>query len=139
MRFASWRSSAAHLPRDRPRVSHLPEGAFWEVMQAHYDVTPEVLAEPLLRELAYPVLRADLEVVETFVYSAEPPLDLPLVALGGVGDPEATPEQVAGWKEHSTRPVDVRIFPGGHFYVNSSRPAVLAAVAEAAAKVRGIG
>ncbi|HZF13058.1 MAG TPA: thioesterase domain-containing protein [Thermoanaerobaculia bacterium] len=123
---------APHLLRDRPRVTHLAPDAFWERVAAHYDVTPEVLAEPLLRELAYPVLRADLEIVETYVHRPEAPLDLPLVAWGGVGDPEASEEQVTAWKEHSRQPVEVRIFPGGHFYVNSSRPAVLAALAEAA-------
>lgn len=128
---------APHTLRDRPRVAHLAPDAFWEVVAAHYDVTPEVMAEPLLRELAYPVLRADLEIVETYVYRPEPPLDLPLVAWGGVGDPEETEEQVAAWKEYSRQPVEVRTFPGGHFFVNSSRPAVLAALAAAVRRVMG--
>ncbi|HEV7519244.1 MAG TPA: alpha/beta fold hydrolase [Thermoanaerobaculia bacterium] len=119
---------APHLTRDRPRVSHLAADDFWREVQAHYDVTPEIVAEPIFRELAYPVLRADLEIVETYVYRAEPPFDFPLVALGGLGDPEASPEQIAAWKEHSRQPVEVRMFPGGHFYVNSSRPAVLETV-----------
>jgi len=123
--------------RDRTQVSHLEPDAFWEAVAVHYDVTPEVLAEPLLRELAYPVLRADLEIVETYVYRPEPPLDLPMVAWGGVGDPEATEAQVAAWQEHNRQPVEVRIFPGGHFYINSSRPAVLAALAATARRVTG--
>ena len=100
-------------------------------MQAHYDVTPEIVAEPIFRELAYPALRADLEIVETYVYREEPPFDFPLLAMGGVGDPEASPEQIEAWKAHSRQPVTVQIYPGGHFYVNSSRPLVLASVAAA--------
>ena len=46
-------------------------------------------------------------------------------------------EQVAAWKEYSLQPVEVRIFPGGHFYVNKSRPAVLAALAAAVRRVMG--
>jgi surfactin synthase thioesterase subunit len=122
---------APHLLRDRPRVSHLAPDDFWREVQAHYDVTPEIVAEPLFRELAYPVLRADLEIVESYVYREEPPFDFPLVALGGIGDPEASPEQIAAWKEYSRQPVEVRMFPGGHFYVNSSRPAVLKTVVAA--------
>lgn len=124
---------APHLLRDRPRVSHLAPDDFWREVQAHYDVTPEIVAEPIFRELAYPVLRADLEVVETYVHREEPPFDFPLVALGGEGDPEASPEQIAAWKGYSRQPVEVRIFPGGHFYVNSARKEVLQTV-EAAAR-----
>jgi surfactin synthase thioesterase subunit len=123
---------APHLPRERPRVTHLPADEFWREVQAHYDVTPEVMADPMIRELAYPVLRADLEIVETYEYRAEPPFDFPLAAFGGVGDPEATEEQVAAWKDYSRQPVAVRIFPGGHFYVNSSRKDVLATLAATA-------
>jgi medium-chain acyl-[acyl-carrier-protein] hydrolase len=128
---------APHVTRDRARVTHLPPDAFWQEVQAHYDITPEVLAEPLLRELAYPVLKADLEIVETYVYREEPPFDFPLVAFGGTGDPEASEEQIAAWREYSRQPAEVRIFPGGHFFVNSSRPAVLAALAAAARRVIG--
>jgi medium-chain acyl-[acyl-carrier-protein] hydrolase len=123
---------APHLLRDRPRVSHLAPDDFWREVQAHYDVTPEIVAEPIFRELAYPVLRADLEIVETYVYREEPPFDFPLVALGGLGDPEAAPEQIEAWTGYSRQPVRVRIFPGGHFYVNSSRPEVLAEIVQAA-------
>jgi medium-chain acyl-[acyl-carrier-protein] hydrolase len=124
---------APHLLRDRPRVSHLAPDDFWREVQAHYDVTPEIAAEALFRELAYPALRADLEIVETYVHREEPPFDFPLLAMGGLGDPEASPEQIEGWKEYSRRPLPVRIFPGGHFYVNSSRTEVLAEVTAAAA------
>ncbi len=122
---------APQLLRDRPRVSHLGPDDFWRQVQAHYDVTPEIAAEPIFRELAYPALRADLEIVETYVYREEPPFDFPLLAMGGVGDPEASPEQIEAWKAHSRQPVTVQIYPGGHFYVNSSRPLVLASVAAA--------
>jgi medium-chain acyl-[acyl-carrier-protein] hydrolase len=123
--------SPPHLLRDRIRVTHLPPDDFWREVQVHYDVTPEIVAEPLFRELAYPALRADLEIVETYVPYEEPPFDFPLLALGGVGDPEASPQQIEGWQEYSRRPVPVRIFPGGHFYVNSSRREVLAEVVAA--------
>ena len=123
---------APHLLRDRPQVSHLAPDDFWREVQAHYDVTPEIVAEPIFRELAYPALRADLEIVETYVHREEPPFDFPLLALGGFGDPEAAPEQIEAWKGYSRLPVRVRIFPGGHFYVNSSRAEVLAEILAAA-------
>ena len=104
-------------------------------LREHFDVTPELLDDPVLAEMALPVLRADLAIVETFIYRDEPPLDLPLTAFGGIGDPEASEEQIRGWQAQSTQPVRVRMFPGGHFFVNSEREAV---VGELAAVLRGV-
>jgi medium-chain acyl-[acyl-carrier-protein] hydrolase len=120
---------APQLFRDRPHVGKLPHDEFVEMLRKHFDVTDELLDNPILAEMALPVLRADLSVVESYAYRDEPPLDLPMVAFGGAGDPEASEEQIRGWQAQSTRPVPVRIFPGGHFYINSDRQAVLDEVA----------
>jgi surfactin synthase thioesterase subunit len=128
--------AAPQMPRDhRPPVSHLGPDDFWREIEAHYDVTPEVLADPMLRDLVYPILRADLEVVERYECRPEPPLRVPILAMGGETDPEASPEEMAGWKEHSRAPFEVKIFPGGHFYLQTSREAALAALAAAAERV----
>jgi surfactin synthase thioesterase subunit len=126
---------APQLHRDRPHVAHLPHDQFVATLREHFDVTPEVLDDPVLAEMALPVLRADLSIVETYAYRDELPLDLPLAAFGGVGDPEASEEQIRGWQAQSTQPVRVRMFPGGHFFINSEREAV---VGELAATLRGI-
>lgn len=119
---------APQLGRDRPRITDLPHDEFLAELKAHFDVTDDLLAEPALLELILPVLRADLATVENYAYTPEPPFDLPIAAFGGAADPEASPAHVAGWKEQSLRPVEVTVFPGGHFYVNAHRTAVIAAV-----------
>jgi medium-chain acyl-[acyl-carrier-protein] hydrolase len=120
---------APQLHRDRPHVAHLSHGEFVATLREHFDVTPDLLDDPVLAEMALPVLRADLAIVETYTYRDEPPLDLPLAAFGGVGDPEASEEQIRGWQAQSTRPVRVRMFPGGHFFVNAEREAVMGELA----------
>jgi surfactin synthase thioesterase subunit len=122
---------APQLHRDRPHVAHLPHDEFVATLREHFDVTPQLLDDPVLAEMALPVLRADLAIVETFVYRDEPPLDLPLTAFGGAGDPEASEEQIRGWQTQSTQPVRIRMFPGGHFFVISDREAVLGELAAA--------
>jgi medium-chain acyl-[acyl-carrier-protein] hydrolase len=126
---------APQLHRDRPHVAHLPHDEFVATLREHFDVTDELLDNPALAEMALPVLRADLAIVETFTYRDEPPLDLPLAAFGGIGDPEASEEQIRGWQAQSTQPVRVRMFPGGHFFVSSEREAV---VGELATVLRGV-
>lgn len=122
---------APQLHRDRPHVGKLPHDKFVATLREHFDVTDELLDNPILAEMALPVLRADLSVVESYAYRDEPPLDFPLVAFGGIGDPEASEEQIRGWQAQSTRPVPVRMFPGGHFFINSDREAVLDELASA--------
>jgi surfactin synthase thioesterase subunit len=127
---------APQLHRDRPHVGQLPHDEFVAMLREHFDITDELLDNPALAEMALPLLRADLMVVESYAYRDEPPLDLPMAAFGGIGDPEASEEQIRGWQAQSTRPVPVRMFPGGHFFVNSQRDAVLAELAAALRTVR---
>jgi len=122
---------APQRPRARPHISHLPHDEFVAMLRQHFDVTEGLLSDPVLAELALPVLRADLGIVESYAYRDEPPFDFPLAAFGGIGDPEAGAEDVAAWQAQSTQPVRVRLFPGGHFFVSTERPAVLAELAAA--------
>jgi len=129
---------APQLHRDRPHVAHLPQDQFVATLREHFDVTAEILDDPVLAEMALPVLRADLAIVETYSYRDEPPLDLPLAAFGGAGDPEASEEQIRGWQAQSTRPVRVRMFPGGHFFVNADREAVVGELAATLRTLRSV-
>jgi surfactin synthase thioesterase subunit/glycosyltransferase involved in cell wall biosynthesis len=91
-------------------------------------VPAEVLDnEPLMRVLL-PVLRADTALYRNYVYSVEPPFDLPLRAYGGAADPNVREEHVEAWSCQTTRSFAARIFDGGHFYVNTA-PDFLAALA----------
>lgn len=128
---------APQVPRDRPRITDLPQEEFLEQLRLHFDVTDDLLSDPLLLEMVLPVLRADLAVVENHTYTPEPPFDFPIVAFGGETDPEARPDHIAAWKDQSVRPVPVTLFPGGHFYVNAHRERLLAAVRTALAETFG--
>ncbi|MFI7136118.1 thioesterase II family protein [Nonomuraea sp. NPDC050153] len=58
--------------------------------------------------------RADLELVATYQYQPEEPLDCPIVALGGSADRVSTTLQ--GWRDYTRRPYELHTFPGRHFY-----------------------
>jgi surfactin synthase thioesterase subunit len=126
---------APQLHRDRPHVAHLPHDQFVATLREHFDVTEGLLDDPILSEMALPLLRADLSIVETWTYQDEPPLDLSMAAFGGIGDPEASEEKIRAWQAQCTRPVRIRMFPGGHFFITSQKEAVLA---ELSALLRGI-
>lgn len=130
---------APQLHRDRPHIAHLSDDALVAALREHFDVTAGLLDDPMLMELALPLLRADMSVVESYVYRDGPPLDLPLVAFGGIGDPEAPEEQIRGWQAQTAKTFSMRMFPGGHFFVNLDPQPVIREITDALAAVRPAG
>jgi medium-chain acyl-[acyl-carrier-protein] hydrolase len=94
-----------------------------------FEGTPEeLLKNDELMMLVLPLLRADFAVYETYAWTEEPPLDVPLTVLGGLEDPDATREELEGWRAETTKAFVLRMFRGNHFFINERRTEVLAAV-----------
>ena len=122
---------APQRPDVEPPFSHLPDAAFLEEVRRRYDaIPPEVLAEEELLQLLLPVLRADIQVLETYAYAGGPPLGCPLSCFGGEDDPHVSLADLEAWRDETTAATRVRTFPGGHFFVESARPDVLRALGE---------
>jgi medium-chain acyl-[acyl-carrier-protein] hydrolase len=110
-------------------VSHLARPEFLAAMRGPYEMDPELLGREDLMDIVFPSLRADYEVVETYVLAGEPPLDLPLSAFGGASDPETTDAEMRAWKRHTTGPFRHRMLPGKHMFINTAREALLGELA----------
>ncbi|MDG4861673.1 alpha/beta fold hydrolase, partial [Streptomyces sp. T-3] len=76
------------------------------------------LADPDLMAMALPALRADYRALHTYTWVPGEALRCPLTVLIGDTDPTVTTEGAAAWRQLSTEPVTVRMFPGGHFYLD---------------------
>jgi surfactin synthase thioesterase subunit len=121
---------APHLPSLRPAVHALPDDRFFAELK-YYGATPdELLHDEDLRALFLPVLRADFALFETATYISQAPLSCPIVALSGQDDHTVTLERVEAWREHTTNRFTLRELPGGHFFLNTHRGALLAALGE---------
>ncbi|QLJ02809.1 thioesterase [Streptomyces sp. NEAU-sy36] len=91
--------------------------------------TPEeVLADPELMRLLLPVIRADLAVVETFRFTDGPLLTCPITAFAGTEEDPAGTAVMPLWGELTAGGFDLRMLPGGHFFLHSARPAVVAEI-----------
>lgn len=102
------------------RLHELPDHKFVkEVQRVYGGIPPAILAEPELLELTLPILRADLEVNETYEYRDEPALDTPIRAIGGTEDPHAIAEELAAWDRHTNAKFGWAQFEGEHFYLGS--------------------
>lgn len=122
---------APFLPPDEDEVIyHLPDEEFKEKLR-ELDGTPEtVLEHPELMELMLPLLRADFELVDTSETLRAEPFDMPVVAFGGLRDEEVEKEKLEAWKEVTRGTFRLRMFPGGHFFIQEDRHALIGAVAE---------
>lgn len=89
-----------------------------------------VRTEPELLASALPLLRADIELAYAYAFAPAPPLPCPITVLGGDRDPTVSAAELEGWAAHTSAVCDVHRFPGGHFYIEEHRAAVLKVIRE---------
>ncbi|MET8388555.1 alpha/beta fold hydrolase [Streptosporangium canum] len=77
----------------------------------------EVLADPALRALVLPALRADYRLIETYEPRPRPPVRTPICVCLGDADPEVDLDEAAAWADHTAGGFGLRAFPGDHFYL----------------------
>src|SRR5262245_51550208 len=124
--------SATHAPQYRireDRLSKLPKAELIEKLHKFNGTPPEVLRNDELLDLLLPTLRADFELCETYEYIPEAPLGCPITIYGGIDDQEVEREPLAAWAEMTIGSSKSRMFPGGHFYINTSHSVFLQTLA----------
>jgi surfactin synthase thioesterase subunit len=114
--YASGRR-APSLHRDDERIHLMDDDAIVAEMAAMSGTDPSILADRDLLAMVLPGVRNDFRVAETYRYAGTPPLTCPITALTGSADPRVTLAEVQAWRAHTTSEFDVRVFPGGHFYL----------------------
>jgi len=86
-------SPAPQIPWPYPRMSLLGECEFLAEMQRRYGGVPgPVVEDAELRALLVPTLRADVNLLETYLYEADPPLECGITVIGGGADRIVTRE-----------------------------------------------
>jgi surfactin synthase thioesterase subunit len=88
------------------------------------------LDDPDLLQLILPAVRADYRAIGAYRGTQGTALSVPVAALAGAADGEASVDDVAAWREHTSGPFALRVLPGGHFFVREQFPVVADVVAE---------
>ncbi len=117
--FVSGRG-APQLPDPYPPAFDLPEPEFIAELQRLNGTPRELLAHPELKDFFLPTIRADFELVETYVYEPGEPLSCAIHAYGGLQDETVPAASVRAWRQQTSGAFKVRMFPGDHFFINSS-------------------
>lgn len=111
------------------RASGLPDDAFLSRVQEFAGYEHDALADPDMRELLLPVLRADVEMHENYKPVSDEPLRTPVTSLRATGDQLVTREQAGEWRTATTGAFRLVEPEGGHMYLIDSPLPLLDAVA----------
>jgi medium-chain acyl-[acyl-carrier-protein] hydrolase len=125
---------APQLADPAPPLHRLADDALVAELHRRHGAMDDALADPELRALALPGLRADLELLETCTYTPEPPLPAPLTAFGGLDDARVPVHHVAAWTAQTSVAFAMHMLPGDHFFLRGQRDALLATIAGALAR-----
>ncbi len=120
---------APHCRYRYPNVHHLPdEFLIGELLQRWNGIPAGILNEPDLLNLLLPAMRADVRMVETYVYTPGTKLELPISVFGGDSDDTVTREELLAWQEHSRGRFHLTMIPGSHFFLRSRHEQIVKAI-----------
>ena len=113
-----------HLRSNKPRVRSMNNVALLERLRELGATPQDILEHPQFVESFLPIVRADLEINDS--YSSVPkPLPCPIHVLGGTGDGEAPVGDLQRWSDLTENGFSQMNFEDGHFFVQSQETAVI--------------
>ncbi|HEX4222561.1 MAG TPA: alpha/beta fold hydrolase [Pseudonocardiaceae bacterium] len=76
-----------------------------------------MLADPEILAMILPAVRSDYRAVERYQSDPRLRLDCPVTVLTGDRDPRVSLEEARSWDRHTTGPIELEVFSGGHFFL----------------------
>ncbi len=81
----------------------------------------EFFESPEIQNVLLPLLRADLEIIDTYEYVAEAPLGCAINVYAGEQDTHAPPESLVTWELQTSAKCTLQTFSGDHFFIQSQK------------------
>lgn len=125
---------APQNPHPARAIHHLPQDAFLSSLEERYGIADQTLRDPEMAALLYPSLQADIEILETYTYTPEAPLPLPITTYGALGDTSVARSALEAWREQTSGPFSIQLFPGDHFYLMRDPEPLLSHLRQAVAR-----
>ncbi|WP_173132769.1 thioesterase II family protein [Kibdelosporangium persicum] len=89
----------------------------------------QILGDEEIVRMVLPAIRADYTAAETYRCDPGVRIPYPILTMIGDDDPRASLDEARAWAGHTEAEFGMRIFPGGHFYLNDHADAVITTVA----------
>lgn len=113
---------APHLGSTERRMDGVSDEEFTAEMVRRYGGIPdEILHDPEALSVFLPTLRADVAMLDRYRYRPGAPLRCPVHAYAGSEDPNVERDELELWRRESEGDFTLDFFPGGHFFLETSR------------------
>lgn len=109
------------VPLSDPPLHTLDDHALVRRLGEYNGTPAEVLNDPDMRGLFLPIIRADLQINDTYAQGADSSLKCPIYAFAGEDDPEAPPVMVERWSAMTSGEFSMNRFKGGHFFLKEKQ------------------
>jgi medium-chain acyl-[acyl-carrier-protein] hydrolase len=120
---------APHIPRNDAPIHRLPDSDFVSKLRTLDGTPAEILESSEVLDLMLPALRADFEVIETYSYQHEVPLNCPISVFGGLSDSHVEHDQISEWRKHTAADFELHMLTGNHFFLHKSQEELLNRIA----------
>ena len=112
----------------------LKKEEFTKVIKNLGGSSDEVLDNPELMDYLEPILRADLEALETYVYEDDDPMEFPLFVAAGTEE-NISKDDLAAWTEITTGSFEMKWYKGSHFFIFDTREKIMEDICERIKKI----
>lgn len=117
-----------HLPELLPPAHGFPDEGLLDRLNAYRPAGTQLTADDELTKLLLPTIRADFSLFETYSVPPDTRVACPITVLGGVADTVIPATSLPQWADLTSEKCTVRLFAGGHFFVESSLGEVTATI-----------
>ncbi|NQY37922.1 MAG: thioesterase [Alteromonadaceae bacterium] len=125
LQFIASGSRGPHILPRKTSIYQLPDKEFIEGLKDINGTPKAVLENSELMELCLPLLRADFELADTYACRENNIFDCPISVFSGKADTEITHEDLISWGNYFSGSVDLQMFPGDHFFIESNKNLVV--------------
>jgi medium-chain acyl-[acyl-carrier-protein] hydrolase len=108
----------------------LPDAQFIEKLRGLNGTPQPLFDDPRLLLRMLPMIRADVELLQTYEYLADAPLDCPITVFGGLRDEVVKLAGLMAWRKQTTAEAILHLLPGDHFFLNSFQQLFLELLSE---------
>ncbi|MFE2410975.1 thioesterase II family protein [Kitasatospora sp. NPDC059408] len=117
----------------RPETVHLRDDAgVLAELKSLSGTDSRLLGDDELLAMILPAIRADYTALGGYRHADGPGLSCPVTALVGDADPVTEVAEARAWAGHTSGAFDLRVFPGGHFFLADHQREVTEVIALAA-------
>jgi len=112
-----------------PELLHLlPDPQLIRALQTFNGIPATLLERSDVLKYFLPIIRADLQALETWHPPSSEKLGCNFCISGGTHDPLAPFAGLSAWRNHSSGSTKINMFPGGHFYLDEQTNEVIAMI-----------